>query len=146
MIGLVVLLLFAQFLHPASNHGEMDGPKDITVAVAVPPEVLSVLKKSCYDCHSDYTTYLCYDNITPINYWVDHHISEGKRELNFSTFADYTAKRQAKKLDEIAEQVEKGDMPLGSYTLMHQETKLSEAQRKLIIDWAKAAEGRVKQP
>jgi len=146
LLGLVILLLLAQLVQPEPNHGNVSGPEDITAAVEVPQPVMAILKKSCYDCHSNYTTYLWYDKISPLNYWIDHHINEGKRELNFSSFASYTAKRQAKKLDEIAEQVEKGEMPIGSYTLMHQEAKLTDVQRKLLIDWAHAAEQQVKQP
>lgn len=146
LLGIVVLLLLAQLVQPAPNHGNVSGPEDITAAVSVPQPVMDILKKSCYDCHSNYTTYLWYDKISPFNYWIDHHIKEGKRELNFSTFASYTPKRKSKKLDEIAKQVEKGEMPIGSYTLMHTEAKLTDAQRKLVVDWAHAAQQQVQKP
>jgi uncharacterized membrane protein len=146
LIILLVLFLAVQAAQPSPNKGAATGPKDVTHVVEVPDSVMAVLKKSCYDCHSDYTTYVWYDKITPVNFWIDHHINEGKRELNFSAFGEYTAKRQAKKLDEIAEQVEKHEMPLGSYTLMHTDAKLTDSQRKLLISWAEAAMNQVKQP
>ena len=134
-----MLFLAAQAIQPAKNQGKASGPKDITQVVQVPDSVMTVLKKSCYDCHSNYTTYPWYDNITPANWWVAHHIDEGKRELNFSTFGEYTAKRQAKKLEESAEQVEEGEMPLNSYLIMHGDAKLSDAQKRMLINWFKTA-------
>lgn len=145
VLGIIFLLLVAQLFQPSPNQGNVFGPKDITQVVQVPDTVLSILKKSCYDCHSNSTTYVWYDKITPVNYWIDHHIAEGKHELNFSVFGEYTAKRQAKKLDEVAEQLEKDEMPLGSYTLLHTDAKITEGQKKILIDWAHTAENQVKQ-
>ena len=136
----MVLFLAAQTIQPSKNQGNAAGPKDITTAMQVPDSVMTILKKSCFDCHSNHTDYPWYDNITPANWFVANHVSEGKRELNFSVFGEYTPKRQAKKLDESAEQVEKGEMPLSSYTLLHPDTKLSDAQRQLLINWFKKAE------
>jgi hypothetical protein len=61
------------------------GLKDISKTLQVPDSVMYVLKKSCYDCHSNYSTHLWYDRITPVNWWVADHITEGKRRLNFTT-------------------------------------------------------------
>ncbi|RYF85126.1 MAG: cytochrome C, partial [Chitinophagaceae bacterium] len=82
---------------------------------------------------------------TPVNWWVAHHINEGKRKLNFTEFGNYTVKRQSKKLDEVAETVESDEMPLNSYLIMHGDAKLSTDEKKLLIDWAKAAMNQVKQ-
>jgi uncharacterized membrane protein len=139
LIGLLVLFLAAQAIQPSKNQGSQTGPKDITTVMQVPDSVMSVLKKSCYDCHSNYTTYPWYDNITPANWFVANHVNEGKRELNFTTFGEYSARRQAKKLDESAKQIEKGEMPISSYTLLHPDAKLSDAQRQLLINWFKNA-------
>lgn len=124
----------------AKNQGPAVGPKDITHVVQVPDTVLSVLRKSCYDCHSDSTNYPWYDQVAPVSWWIGNHVKEGKRELNFSQFATYTTKRQGKKLDETAEQVEKGEMPIGSYTFIHRDAALNKEQSKLLIDWAKASQ------
>ena len=139
LLGLMVLFIAVQAIQPSKNQGSPTGPTDITAAMQVPDSVMTVLKKSCYDCHSNHTTYPWYDNITPVNWWVNHHINEGKRELNFSTFAEYNQRRKAKKLDESAEQIEKGEMPLKSYLLMHGDAKLTESQQKMLINWFKSA-------
>jgi hypothetical protein len=146
IVGLLVLFLVIQAIQPAKNRGSAAGPKDIASVMQVPGDVMTVMKKSCYDCHSDSTNYPWYDNITPVNWWVAHHINEGKRELNFTVFGDYNTRRKAKKLDESAEQIEKDEMPMQSYLIMHGDAKLSEVQKKLLIDWFKAARAATSAP
>ena len=41
--------------------------------------------------------------------------------------------------DLIKEQLEKDEMPLSSYTLIHNDAKLNEGEKKLLIDWAESA-------
>ena len=71
--------------------------------------------------------------------WINHHVDEGKHELNFTEFASYKKKRQLHKLDEVVEMVEEQEMPLQSYTWIHGNAKLTQEQTKLLIDWAKAS-------
>ena len=135
LIGLVIVLIVIQFIQPEKNQST-DHSKDIRTVYAIPAEVQAVLKQSCYDCHSNYTTYPWYSRIQPVAWWLQHHIDEGKEHLNFSEFASYTPKKQAHKLEETAELVENGEMPLNSYTWMHAGAKLSKEQAVLLTDWA----------
>lgn len=138
LLVLVALLLILQCFRPASNTAAMPGPRDITTKYAVPAPVLRLLQNSCYDCHSNHTRYPWYNKIQPMAWYLDRHIKEGKRELNFSEFAAYIPRKAAHKLDEIITEIGEGDMPLGSYTLIHRGTRLSEAEIRLIADWASA--------
>jgi hypothetical protein len=72
-------------------------------------------------------------------------VNDGKKELNFSEFAGYTPKRQAHKLKEVAEQVEKGGMSIASYTWMHPKARLTNDQKQLIINWAKGLQAQIEQ-
>lgn len=141
-ILLVLLLVFvaAQAVRPKKNDGSPSGPKDIKTVVMVPDSVMTVLQKSCYDCHSDHSNYPWYDRVAPVSWWITNHINNGKRALNFTEFANYPTTRQAKKLDGIAKTVEKGEMPLSSYLWMHGDAKLSEGQKKMIADWARSSQ------
>ncbi len=136
-------LLLLQFVQPARNVGSASGPNDITQAMAVPATVQKTLETSCYDCHSNNTVYPWYTRIQPLGLWMKNHVDEGKEELNFSEFNTYTAKRKLKKLREIAEQVEEGEMPLYSYTIIHKNAVLNEAQKAELIDWAKSSQDMV---
>jgi hypothetical protein len=93
---------------------------------------MHTLKSSCYDCHSNKTNYPRYSKINPVGMWLNHHIEEGKAELNFSNFAAYDKKNLDHKLEETAEEVAEGHMPLPSYTLVHADAKLSQEQVKQI--------------
>ena len=135
-LGLLAALLIIQFFRPERNLGATTLPNDITQVANVPPDVQAILKRSCYDCHSNRTNYPWYMEVQPVAWYLAHHIEEGKGELNFNEFGTYKPKKQLHKLQEIAKELEKGDMPLTSYTLIHRETNLSDAERTLVINWA----------
>ena len=112
-------------------------PQDIGTAYPMPDNVYHVLQTSCYDCHSNNTKYPWYNNVQPVAWWLNDHVEEGKRELNFSEFGSFSTKRKLKKLKEIVSEVEENEMPLNSYTLIHKDAALSPADKQLLIEWAK---------
>lgn len=134
---LLIAFIVIQFFMPAKNVDTSAAAtaNDITKLYTVPENVMTVLKTSCYDCHSNNTAYPWYNNIQPIAWWLKHHVDEGKREINFNEFASYPIRRQYKKLEEIDEQVKEGEMPLSSYTIVHKDAKLSSDQRTLVMNW-----------
>jgi hypothetical protein len=134
--AIVVALIAIQFFQPERNNSN-DNSKDITTVYPMPDSVKNVLKKACNDCHSNYTNYPWYCRIQPVGWWIQHHVNEGKHHLNFSDFASYTQKRQVHKLNDMAEVMEEGEMPLSSYALIHKEAKLTDAENKLLAEWAK---------
>lgn len=139
LIGLLIVLVAIQFIQPPKNNGHAQTATDITHVVAVPDTVMALMKIACYDCHSDSTRYPWYNHITPVNWWLKNHINEGKHNINFSHYTEGSYKRKMKRLEETAEQVEKHEMPISSYLWIHKDARLNDAQRKLIIDWAKNA-------
>ena len=116
---------------------------DITHAVQVPDSVMRVLKVSCYDCHSNHTNYPWYSKITPVNWWLNNHINNGKRALNFTTFTMNTFKKKAHRMDDVAETIEKHEMPLNSYLWIHKNAILTEQQKQLLINWAHASQKQI---
>ena len=137
LLLLLIVLAIAQFFGPEKNQGEMASIDAFISETHPSDEVKMILKESCFDCHSDVTRYPWYNNITPVNYWMSHHVEEGKEELNFSNWSSYSIKRKDHKLEEVIEMVEEKEMPLPSYTWTHKEAKLTETQMKAVIDWAK---------
>jgi len=133
---LLAALVIIQFFRPARNISTEKSPNDITNKYAVPSSVQEILKTSCYDCHSNNTVYPWYANIQPVAWWLADHVNEGKRELNFAEFSTYSPKKAHHKLEEVIEQTKEGEMPLQSYTIIHQNTKLSDAQKLEIANWA----------
>ena len=140
---LVVLLGVIQFFPPKRNLRSTGGPNDVATRFGVPADVQPLLAGACYDCHSNRTRYPWYARVQPVGWWLNHHVHQGRRELNFSEFGAYPAKRAARKLDAIVDEVEHGDMPLHSYTWMHPDARLTAAQRKLITTWADALHDKI---
>lgn len=135
---LLAAFVIIQFFKPAKNiapQGLASG-NHISTKYAVPAEVEQILKTSCYDCHSNNTIYPWYANIQPVAWWLNDHVVDGKKELNFDEFATYNLRRQYHKLEEVGEQIEHDEMPLNSYTIIHQSAKLDPAQKKTLTDWA----------
>lgn len=145
LLTLLILLVIAQFIRPPHNDGDAMAATDITHAVAVPDDVMGILKTSCYDCHSNHTKYPWYNNITPVNWWMSNHVKDGKRGLNFTTFTTYSFKKKMHRMDDIAETVQKHEMPLGSYLWIHKDAKLSDEQIKTLVDWANASKQKLMQ-
>lgn len=143
---LVLLLAFVviQFFRPAKNKSEGISNNDITKLYPVPQEVQDILKTSCYDCHSNNTVYPWYAEVQPVAWWLDNHIQDGKKDLNFSEFAGYRHRRQYKKLEEINELVKKNEMPLDSYLWIHKNAKLSDAQKLVLANWVTAVRDTMK--
>ncbi|MDO1500956.1 heme-binding domain-containing protein [Winogradskyella maritima] len=139
-IGLVLLVAFviAQFFRPDKNSGDPDSVNAFLAETKPPTEVKAVLKTACFDCHSDNTTYPWYNNITPVNFWLAEHINDGKKHFDVSKWNDYSLKKKDHKIEELIEFVERGEMPLNSYTWTHAEARLSEAQVEAMINWAKS--------
>ncbi len=133
---LAVLLVLAQFIRPTRNSGEALSDSDIRKLAPVPDEVMQVLKVACYDCHSNHTDYPWYANVQPVAWWLQKHVNHGVEELNFSIFNTYKLRRQYHKLEEISEMVSEYNMPLPSYTWIHRDAVLSDAQRTTLVTWA----------
>jgi len=135
LIAILVLLIGIQFIQPAKNNKVTVTGIDITKVYTVPTNVQAVLKTACYDCHSNTTSYPWYTYMQPMGWWMNHHITEGKSELNFSEFGNYSSRRQRSKLKSMSQEIEDDEMPLSSYTLIHQDAKLSPTEKKLLLDW-----------
>lgn len=144
LLGLLAVLVIIQFIRPEKNDFPVKPSEELSAAIEMPEEVNKILVASCNDCHSNHTNNMWYQNIQPVGWWINHHIEEGKEELNFSIFNTYSVKKQAHKMEEVAEMVEEDEMPMSSYTLMHGDAKLSKEQKELLINWAKAAQDSLK--
>ncbi len=130
-MALVVVLLAIQLVPKQQSNPA------VTSEMPASPELKTLLKRSCYDCHSNETVWPWYAQIAPISWWIGGDVKEGRRELNFSTWNLYSPSRKAKKLQEVQKQIEQGKMPLWYYLLAHPEARLSASDQDLILKWAK---------
>lgn len=135
LLGLLVILIIIQFVQPARNKSGQVMRNDISNTVSMPGDVQVILKKACYDCHSNNTNYPWYTYVQPMHWVLNNHIQSGKEELNFNEFGSYTLRRQRNKLRSIENSITDGSMPLSSYTLMHRNAILSGAEKSLLMRW-----------
>ena len=140
LIIIIVGFILIQFF-PIDKTNPTATPKmDFLQIKNTPEKTANIIRNACYDCHSNESKYPWYSNVQPIAWFLENHIKEGRKELNFSTFATYDKKRQADKLNKAAEMVESDEMPLDSYVIAHPEAKLGAADKKIVIDYFKMME------
>lgn len=104
--------------------------------VAAPPEVASILRRSCYDCHSHETRWPWYSRVAPASWLVASDVRDGRRHLNFSRWNRLDAGRRAHALEEIVEVVSEGEMPLRAYLVTHPGAALTPADVETLRLWA----------
>jgi hypothetical protein len=136
LIALGLVFLAIQLIHPEKNISGLNA-QSIDKKFPVNAEVAAVLKTACNDCHSNTTQYPWYSNIQPIAWYLNDHVVDGKKHLNFDEFLSYPLDRQYEKLEEIDEMIVEDEMPLTSYTIIHTNAKMTEAQKEMLIQWSK---------
>lgn len=143
MLALLVIFLVMQAFRPTKNLSA-NTENDISVSYPVPDEVKTILAKACNDCHSNKTEYPWYANIQPAAFWLNDHVVDGKRHLNFNEFNKYRIAKQYKKLEECIDEVKEGEMPLESYTLIHKNAILTEAEKITLTNWCLSVRDSIK--
>src|SRR4051812_4780623 len=129
LLVLLVIIIGIQFIHPARNRSTADQTNSIASIYPMSANVRNILGKACMDCHSNNSIYPWYSKIQPVDWWMTNHINEGKRELNLDEFKSYNLSRQYHKLEELGKQVKDREMPLNSYTWIHKEAILTDAEQ-----------------
>lgn len=142
---IVILILFVaiQVVRPDRQNPGVDQGLTLQARTTVPAEVQAILERSCYDCHSNQTRWPWYSNIAPVSWLLADHVKDGRKELSFSEWGNYTPKKAADKLEEICKLSGNGGMPIQSYLLIHREAVLSEADKKALCAWANLERSRI---
>jgi hypothetical protein len=130
-VGLAAVLIAIQFVPVERTNPPIESD------VPVDGALKSVLRRSCYDCHSNETRWPWYSYVAPFSWLIANDVKEGRREVNFSVWNQFTGARRARKFKEIVEQVEGNKMPQWYYVLLHPEAKLSASDKEMILKWAK---------
>ncbi|KAA0230168.1 cytochrome C [candidate division KSB1 bacterium] len=139
-IVLLAALVIVQFLGPAKTNPPVEEGRTLAANLTTPPEIQTLLKRACADCHSHETAWPWYSHVAPASWFVINHVNDGRRHLNFSDWAKYTPKQASHKLEEIEDLVKRREMPLQSYLLLHSShAQLSDQDIQTLSGWAKDA-------
>lgn len=126
----LIIFIVMQFIQPNKENIVVDK----NLEIKAPTEVMSLLKTSCFDCHSNETTWPWYSKIAPFSWVVANHVNTGRKALNFSTWENYSPQLKEEKLKAIY-RTAYASMPLPSYIYAHEEANLTKEQRSMIRDW-----------
>jgi cytochrome c len=142
--ALALAVAVLSFVHPWGNlrTGSPLGTAMLTGS-NVTNEVREVIAQKCGDCHSNNTRWPIYSRVAPTSWLVEHDVQEGRERMNLSAWEQYSIDNRIDLLGRMSTQLRQDKMPLKQYLLLHPEARLSEAERKLIIDWAKAERKRL---
>ncbi len=133
LIFTVVLLVAIQFI----SVDKTNPPVDEKITLAESKEVMEILKKACYDCHSYETKWPYYSNIAPVSFFVASHVKKGRKALNFSKYKDIDKDIKLQRLKRAIMTVNNGRMALPSYVSAHDEAKLSKDEKFILTEWFK---------
>ena len=131
LFGTFLLIQLIQITIPKPD------PVSPTEEIKAPQEIMKLLKTSCYDCHSYTTNIPWYGHIAPFSWEVKSHIKEGRAWLNFQKWAQYDEEKKQKIYKGIVKTIDLS-MPMPMYLSMHEDAKLTKAQRKKIKKWAES--------
>lgn len=135
LIILLAAFIILQFFPKDLPDNSPAGESDLITSGKLPDEVAEIVRNSCYDCHSNQVNYPWYSHIAPTAWLVGKDVREGRTELNFSEWGDYSLRNMIGRLDAMQKEVSSGTMPLPVYTLMHPNAKLNEEQASMIVQW-----------
>jgi len=138
-----VLFIVIQFYRPEKSNPPVDESKVIFATMKVPENIQLILKRSCFDCHSNSTVWPWYSNVAPASWLVIRDANEGRKHLNFSRWGEYSPSKSASLFNEIYEEVEAGRMPFAPYLIMHSDAKLSPEDIQAMLDWAADEQDRI---
>ncbi len=131
-LGATLLLLqFVQIKVPPAPKAK---PED---EIKAPKEIMSLLKRSCYDCHSNHTKWPWYSYVSPISLQVNSNVKNGRNALNFSIWNQYDEAKKQKLYKKIVDAL-RIKMPPAEYLLIHKEARLTPQERKMLQEWAKS--------
>lgn len=135
-LGIIILFIIAlQFIPSKKNESKVTTTSDFIELYKMPETISSILIASCYDCHSNNTKYPWYGHLQPFAYFMQRHIVEGKSELNFSEFENYSNRMKKNKLRAIVNEIKKETMPLASYQWINKNGKLSKEDKTKLLQW-----------
>ena len=130
-IGTMGILLAIQFISVDKTNPSVDD----TLTLKAPSEVMVLLKKSCYDCHSNETIWPTYANIAPVSFFISYHVHQARAAMNFSEWNKIDKETKTRRLERAIVTTKNEMMALPSYIAGHEEAKLSKEEKTTLVTW-----------
>ncbi|MCE9584809.1 MAG: heme-binding domain-containing protein [Planctomycetes bacterium] len=133
LFGLAAVFVLIQFVPYGHSHAN---PPVVKEPNWDSPATRAFAVRACFDCHSNESRWPWYSHVAPVSWFLQDHVDEARGKLNFSDFTN-----PPKRAGKAAREVEKGDMPLKSYLLLHGDAKLTDEERAAFVNGLKATFG-----
>jgi hypothetical protein len=137
ILALIILLVIAQFVQPKRTNPPVVASRSLEAHLPVPAQVSTILKRTCYNCHSSDTLWPWYSHVAPISWLVISDVNEGRSHINFQ---DWEAQENPKEASEhiglICKEVRDATMPPLSYRVVHKESRLSSDDVNVLCAWS----------
>ncbi|HLN56835.1 MAG TPA: heme-binding domain-containing protein [Bacteroidales bacterium] len=143
LLALAVIFIVIQFIPSGIPGNKPDDDKSITRTGLASDTVLILLKRSCFDCHSNQVRLPWYARVAPSSWFLAGHIQNGKSHLNFSEWEDYSRRKKIGLLEDVREEIESGGMPLKSYLIIHKDARLNTGEISALSEWTEKAASRI---
>ncbi|MDY0116827.1 MAG: heme-binding domain-containing protein [Sulfurimonadaceae bacterium] len=131
IIGFIAFLALLQLIPVDKTNPPIDPEKMLSTDTTV----MSLLKKSCYDCHSNETKWPEYASIAPISFVVASHVKDGRKALNFSEYNTIELFFKEIRLKRAIITINSERMALPSYRFAHESANLSKEEKDILIAW-----------
>jgi hypothetical protein len=125
LIGLVVVGLLIQLI-PLPSRG--NNPPVTSEPPWDSPQTRALVKRACFDCHSNETTWPWYSYIAPVSWLVYSDTMQGRSRMNFSEW-----NTRPREVGDIIEEIQSGGMPPAIYLPMHPAAQLTAAEKQQLI-------------
>jgi len=140
LVGLLMLLI-ASAARSSSRAPAL--PADPAAAIDADAPVMSVLRRACFDCHSNETRWPWYSALPVASWLIEHDVSEGRAQLNFSRWTHYNRFDRADLLDKTCEKATAREMPMWQYRVLHRESRLTEVEVAALCAWGRQEAARL---
>ena len=137
LIILALLLISIQLVRPARTNPAVVPSRSLQAHVAVPGQVQSVLKRSCYNCHSSETVWPWYSHVAPVSWLVADDVNTARSHINFQDWEAQVNESEGKEhLGLICKEIRDGSMPPRNYRIMHKDAPLSPEEVDAVCAWS----------
>jgi hypothetical protein len=129
LVGITGFLIIAQFITIQRTNPPLKGD------LAAPPQIKIVLRRACYDCHSNETRWPWYTYVAPLSWLVEHDVERGRQELNFSEWESYYPTTRRRKLQWTDRALREETMPPWIYRILHPGSGLTKEDLVALEKW-----------
>lgn len=131
----LIVIALIQFIPIDRTNKPVDGKVNFIQVQKTPGNVVEILRKACYDCHSNETIYPDYAYVAPVSWSIKNHINQGRKHLNFSEWGQFNKDLKRSMLKNSAASIKNYSMPMPAYISQHPAANLTKAERVLLVNY-----------